>query len=124
MPNIAIACIAAAVMFGAGFWSAWDWRGARCDVAIAAMAEASQAAKDAEADRAHGAARELEGENADANIIYREITVEVDRIVDRPVYRDRCLDDDGLRAANRALAGPRAAAAEPHRPLPRPDAAP
>ncbi|MBX3490918.1 hypothetical protein [Parvibaculum sp.] len=123
MPNVATIIIGLA-LFGGGFWAAWDWRAAKCDAQIAGLVEASQKSKDAEAEKAHGAATELEKESADAEIVYREITVEVDRIVERPVYRDRCFDDDGLRAANRALAGPRAAAAEPDRPVPRPDAAP
>lgn len=116
--NLTSISIVGAVMFGAGLWSGWDWRAAKCDAAIAAMVAAAQGAKDAEAEKAHEAASGLEQDNAEAQVIYREITVEVDRIVERPVYRDRCLDDDGLRAANRALAGPRAAAAEPHRALP------
>jgi len=36
---------------------------------------------------------------------YATITHNVDRIVDRPVYRNACFDDDGLRNANAALAG-------------------
>jgi hypothetical protein len=37
---------------------------------------------------------------------YATITRNVDRIVDRPVYRDHaCLDADGLRLVNAALAG-------------------
>lgn len=116
--NLTSISIVAAVMFGAGLWSGWDWRAAKCAAEIAAMVAASQTAKDADAEKAHGAATELEQDNAEANVVYREITVEVDRIVERPVYRDRCFDDDGLRAANRALAGPRAPAAEPHRALP------
>lgn len=36
---------------------------------------------------------------------YATITRHVDRIVDRPVYRDVCLDADGLRDINAALAG-------------------
>lgn len=38
-------------------------------------------------------------------IVYQTITRTVDRVVDRPVYRADCLDADGLRLANAALAG-------------------
>ena len=35
----------------------------------------------------------------------RVITKEVEKIVERPVYLDRCWDDDGLRRANEAISG-------------------
>ncbi|MBF0270307.1 MAG: hypothetical protein HQL44_17135 [Alphaproteobacteria bacterium] len=51
-------------------------------------------------------------------IVYRDITREVDKIVERPVYRADCLDADGLRLVNRALAGQAAAARQPDQPVP------
>ena len=46
-----------------------------------------------------------------ARIEYRTITRRVDKIVERPVYLQRCLDDDGLRQLQDAIAG--RASAEP-----------
>lgn len=37
------------------------------------------------------------------DIVFREITREVPSIVERPVYRNVCLDGDGLRLVNRAV---------------------
>lgn len=97
---------------------------AACAVRIALLRAESAEAKDAEAQRAHEAAVRLEKANAKTRIVYRDIVRDVERIVDRPVYRDTvCIDDDGLRAVNRALAGPGAVATEPDAAMPRPDPA-
>ena len=42
---------------------------------------------------------------ADREVQYATITKTVDRVVDRPVYHNVCLDPDGLRSINAALAG-------------------
>ena len=55
---------------------------------------------------------ELERARSEKQIVYRTITKRVETYVDRPVYQRECLDDDGLRDANAALAG-RAGAGEP-----------
>ena len=97
---------------------------AACAVRISQLQVEAQEAKDAEAQRAHEAAARLEKANAKTRIIYRDIVRDVERIVDRPVYRDTvCVDDDGLRAVNRALAGPDAAATEPDAAMPGPNPA-
>jgi hypothetical protein len=48
---------------------------------------------------------ELEQARNDRKIVYRTITRNVQTYIDRPVYQRECLDDDGLRDANAALAG-------------------
>jgi predicted phage-related endonuclease len=55
---------------------------------------------------------ELEQARNDRKIVYRTITKQVEKIVDRDVYRNTCLDDDGVHAINAALAG-RAGTGEP-----------
>jgi hypothetical protein len=55
----------------------------------------------------------LATKQADQKVIYATITKTVDRVVERPVYRSECIDDDGLRNINAALAG---AAADPSQP--------
>lgn len=69
------------------------------------------------------ASAKLEKGNADAKVVYRTITRDVDKVVDRVEYRDVCLDPDGLRLANDALRGARAALGEPDGRVPGPDAA-
>lgn len=77
----------------------------------------AQRAKEAKAIDTAVVKQETEGEKA--RVIYRTITRKVDRIVDRPIYRNNlCLDDDGLRAARDALRGPSAPAAKLDRSLP------
>jgi hypothetical protein len=48
---------------------------------------------------------ELERAKSEKQIVYRTITKRVETYIDRPVYQRECLDDDGLRDANAALAG-------------------
>lgn len=62
------------------------------------------------------------GHEADKKEIQAErvtITKTVEKIVEKPVYRDMCLDDDGLRALGAAIA-PDPAASQPQGAVPRP----
>lgn len=59
------------------------------------------------------AAADLGQKKEHADVVYRTITEKVDRYIDRPVYRSTCLDADGLRDANAALAGPHATGPKP-----------
>jgi hypothetical protein len=64
----------------------------------------------------NSATADLEKAKNERQIIYKTITKKVDRIVDRPVYLNACIDDDGLRLANAALTGK--AATDPGQPDP------
>lgn len=68
-------------------------------------------------------ADDYERAKADRKVVYETITKTVDRIVDRPVYRNVCIDDDGLRQINAALAGKRADSSQPVAAVPAPVAA-
>ena len=81
-------------------------------------AEANRLQRAAEAKQAEGASTKLETGNAKAKVVYRTITKEVDKIVTRDVYRNVCLDDDGLRVARDAIRGEIAPAAKPDKPVP------
>jgi hypothetical protein len=85
--------------------------------------DANQAQRAKETKQGNTASTKLEQGNAEARIVYRTITQEVDRIVDRPVYVNACFDDDGLRHANAALAGALTPARKPDGAVPEPDAA-
>lgn len=76
-----------------------------CDAKIVKMQDDTQAAKDAEAAKINEASTGLETKNAEARVIYRTITRNVDREVEKPVYRNVCLETDGLALANAALMG-------------------
>ena len=93
-----------------------------CEARFKAVEKASQEAKDAEAAKATKAATDLEKDNADADAESRTREIVVTKIVERPVYRDRCFDDDGLSVANAALTGTRTASPVAPIPVPRPAA--
>ena len=75
--------------------------------------EATRVQREKEAQRAAEAATELEKVKTKTKVVYRTITQEVDRVVEKPIYRDVCLDPDGLRLANAALVGALTPAAQP-----------
>lgn len=52
-------------------------------------------------------AAQLEQARHDRKTVYRTITRDVEKVVTRDVYRNECLDADGLRIVNDALAGAR-----------------
>ena len=67
-------------------------------------ANRKQAEKDAA--QAAEASQKAEVAREKQKVVYRTITQQVDRIVEKPVYRDReCFDADGLRVTNAALNG-------------------
>ena len=83
-------------------------------------AEANRLQREAEAKQAATASTKLETGNAKAQVVYRTITKEVDKIVTRDVYRNVCLDDDGLRVVRDAIRGEIAPPAKPDKPVPKP----
>lgn len=79
--------------------------------------KAARELREKEANQANTASTTLETTNAKARIITREITVEVEKVVDRPVYRNICLDDDGLRLARCAIRGESPDTCKPDEPV-------
>lgn len=63
-------------------------------------------------DRADKAAVGHERDKTQIQTEFLTITQEVERVVEKPIYRDICFDDDGLRIIGAAI-GRRAAASEP-----------
>lgn len=77
------------------------------------------------ADRADQAAERHEVAKAKIEVRYETITKEVQHVVEKPVYRNICLDDDGLRVIRDALAAASAgAASEPARAVSSPQPTP
>jgi len=102
----AAAAIAGAVIAGAVAWNVNGWR-YEAKEAERLQHVAEQARKN-ERTADKGAA----GHEADKARIRTEfitITEEVERVVQKPVYRDVCLDDDGLRILAGAITGQPAA---------------
>lgn len=73
---------------------------------VAAL-QANAAALQANTDRAYAASTAAAQKNGGINVEYRTITKTVERIVDRPVYLNQCIDDDGLRIINGFISGAR-----------------
>ncbi len=111
MPSFAIYGLVALGLLAAGFTSGYRVESWHAAAQRQAAIDAAIAEYKGEAEKANAAAAALEQKKDASHVVYQTITRNVDRIVEKPVYRDRCLDDDGLRAANAALAGAAAAAA-------------
>lgn len=80
---------------------------------VETLRDAEQLRRD-EAEKSMQAGVKLEQTNAKARTVYRTITQQVDRVVDRVEYRDGvCLPPSGVSIANAALRGPDAATPEP-----------
>ncbi len=104
-----------ALTIGAG--SAWQVQAWRHEAREAQRLESERETRSLLARRADSAAASHEARRQRIDAEVRVITQEVDRVVERPVYRDRCIDDDGLRLIARAIGGADAAS-EPAHPMP------
>lgn len=99
---VVTAVVAAALSFGAA-WKVQDWRH---DAAELARKEDAAELVRLRARKADTAAVTHEEFKEKERVVYQVITETVDRIVERPVYRDTvCLQPDGLRALNSAIRG-------------------
>lgn len=101
----------------AGFGAGVKWQ-----VGIVAARDLRQVQENARvqilrADRADQAADRHEVAKAKIEVRYQTIEKEVQHVVEKPVYRNMCLDADGLRVLSDALAGPAGAASQPARPV-------
>lgn len=102
--------IGAIAMLLFALWLAWlNDRHAQYDKGyMAAQTEISQAIAKAERERAakvQAASHDYQTQKAENEIKERIRYVEVQKIVEKPVYSNVCFDDDGLRELNRAIGG-------------------
>jgi hypothetical protein len=97
----AAVAIGAAAAAAGGTWKVQDWRyGAKEAARLEAVHRDMRAAEK----RVDTAAAEHEGDKREIIVQWKTITKEVDRVVEKPVYRDMCLDDDGMRVLREAIA--------------------
>lgn len=101
--------IAGVLGFAAG-WQVNDWRH---DAAEAERARQVKVAEDKQEAKADAASASHEGVREQIRTEYQVIYRDRDRVVEKPIYRNVCLDADGLRLVKRAISGPAAAAGEP-----------
>jgi len=115
----AAAAIAGAVIAGAVAWNVNGWRHeAKEAERLAAQIEHARMNERAADQGAAG----HEADKARIRTQYITLTEEVERVVQKPVYRDVCLDDDGLRILAGAITG-QPAAGQPAPAVPRPEPA-
>lgn len=111
--KLKLAIFAAAIALGPAFGAGWWLRGLQVKAATVdqtkaqAQADVRQAQRTSEAVQAHAKAK------TETEIRYVTVTREVEKLVERPVYLERCLDDDGLRALNAQILGTDAPGAGP-----------
>lgn len=74
---------------------------------------ANEDARQREAKASIEAAKDLADARKKRKIVVQERTVHVEKIVDRPVYRNQCLDAAGLRCLEGAVLGKGAAGCKP-----------
>ena len=97
MKVLLIASLCAGVIgFGSG-WTVNEWKR---DAADKARIEAEAVLKDKQVVKADTASTGFEEKRTTNEIRYRTVTVTLEKVVDRPVYLNVCLDDDGLRVLN------------------------
>lgn len=104
---------AAVLALGLGFTAGWQVQGWRQDSIRAEQADQARELRAQRERAADHAAEQHEQVRADLDAQFRVITREVERVVEKPVYRNVCLDADGLRALADAVGQPAAAAGEP-----------
>jgi hypothetical protein len=106
MPTLAIYVTLVLLIYAAGATSGFkveSWRWSAAELAATQAVESDRVAKET---KEAAAATQVAQTEEKERVVYRTIVQTVDRIVEKPVYRDRvCLDADGLRAANSALLG-------------------
>lgn len=105
-------------LFGAGYWR--GGHAARADYAAAELKAQAVAVETFKREEItlNVVSVNLEKRLGDLDANFTTITRTVDRIVDRPIYRNACFDDDGLRAANSAILGQAIDPAKPDDALP------
>lgn len=94
--HLAAAILALAVGFAGG----WKTQGWRWDASDKQRLEQEAKERGRALDRANTASASFEGKRSANETRYRTVTVTLEKIVERPVYLQSCLDDDGLAALN------------------------
>ena len=97
--TIIAATLAGVLAFGSA-WKIQDWR---FDSKEKERLEQVQEAKQMREKQISAASVEYEKKKEVTRVKYVTITQEVEKIVDRPVYKNICLDDDGIKLINEGI---------------------
>jgi hypothetical protein len=105
MNRLTCLLIAAGIGFSAGAGSAYKLTADHYSAAAAKEQQDAAEAYQAKAEELNQVSADLERARHDRKVVYRTITQQVERIVTRDVYRNQCVDSDGVSIINAALAG-------------------
>ena len=94
--KLAAAGAALVLTFGAGWWL----RGLQVKAATVDQTKAQAQADVQQAQRTSTAVQQHAQTKTETEIRYVTVTREVEKLVERPVYLQQCLDDDGLATLN------------------------
>lgn len=103
--KLKLAICASVIALGLAFGAGWWLRGLQVKAAtvdqtkVQAQADVQQAQRTSEAVQIHAEKK------TETEIRYVTVTREVEKLVERPVYLERCMDDDGLRVLNAQILG-------------------
>lgn len=109
---LAIGLVVVLLFAGTYFKGRFDGRHV-CDQRVTELLENAAAQERYAQRQALEASTALENAHARTEIKYRTIVQTVNQVVEKPVYRDQCLDADGLRLANAALTRSAPASGQP-----------
>ena len=101
--ELKLAAIGAALVlaFGTGWWL----RGLQVKAATVDQTKAQAQADVQQAQRTSTAVQQHAQTKTETEIRYVTTVKEVEKLVERPVYLERCMDDDGLRVLNAQILG-------------------
>ena len=101
--KLKLAAIGAALVlaFGTGWWL----RGLQVKTATVDQTKAQAQADVQQAQRTSTAVQQHAKVKTETEIRYVTTVKEVEKLVERPVYLERCMDDDGLRILNAQILG-------------------
>lgn len=100
-PRMIAAGAALVLAFGAGWWL----RGLQVKAATVDQTKTQAQADVQQAQRTSTAVQQHAQAKTETEIRYVTVTREVEKLVERPVYLERCMDDDGVRVLNAQILG-------------------
>ena len=103
--KLKLAICAAVTALGLAFGTGWWLRGLQVKAAMVKQTQAQAQADVQQAQRTSTAVQQHAQAKTETEIRYVTVTREVEKLVERPVYLERCMDDDGLRVLNAQILG-------------------
>ena len=95
-PRLIAAGVALVLAFGTGWWL----RGLQVKAATVDQVQSQAKADVRQAERTSEAVQQHAQAKTETEIRYVTTVKEVEKLVERPVYLERCMDDDGLATLN------------------------